>query len=277
MTLGRILTIVLLSLAAGAVVSCTRRPVDYAKLDTELLRSARKGDTAAVQHLLQQGAHIEAKDQGGSTAVALAADYGHPDTVRLLLEKGADSIAGGLSGEGALTEAVRIGYTTKVALVLERGVDPKTKNEALFIMGESGPVVLQMPTPARPVQAQQNQERPDIDCAKTVGLLLDHGANIEARNEEDDTPLMWAAEHGQTDVVRALLERGADVEARNKYGSTALVLAACECAVIDMPETLESMKVLLGKGAKVNAKDKAFARTEELYRLAGAAAKLKRK
>lgn len=226
MTLGRIVTMVLLSLAVGAGVSCTRRSGDCAKLDTELLRSARKGDTAAVQHLLQQGAHIEAKDQGGSTAVALAADYGHPDTVRLLLEKGADSIAEGLSGEGALTEAARIGYVTKVALVLERGVDPKTKNEALFSMGQSGPLVLPMSALARPVQTQQNQERPDIDCAKTVGLLLDHGANIEARNEEDDTPLMWAAEHGQTEVVRALLERGADVEARNKYGSTALVVAA---------------------------------------------------
>jgi hypothetical protein len=29
-------------------------------LDTELLRSAQKGDTAAVQRLLQQGAHIDA-------------------------------------------------------------------------------------------------------------------------------------------------------------------------------------------------------------------------
>src|SRR4029077_16460168 len=79
---------------------------------------------------------------------------------------------------------------------------------------------------------------------------------IEARNEEDATPLMWAAEHGQTEVVRALLERGADVEARDKYGYTAVIGAACECAVVDMPETFESMKLLLAKGAKINAKDK---------------------
>jgi uncharacterized protein len=206
---------------------------------------------------LQQGAHIEAKDQGGSTALALAADYGHPDVVRLLLEKGADPVAGGLSGEGALTNAARMGYTTKVALVLERGADLKAKNKALFTMGEAGPVVLQvMPAPTGLIQAQQNQERPSIDYAETAGLLLDRGATIEARNEEDDTRLIWAAENGQTDVVRALLEMGADVEAKNKYGSTALAVAACECTVIDMPETLESMKLLLGKGAHVNVKNK---------------------
>jgi ankyrin repeat protein len=67
---------------------------------------------------------------------------------------------------------------------------------------------------------------------------------------------MVAAEHGQSGVVRALLEKGADVEARDKYGFTALIGAACECAVIDMPETLESMRLLLGKGANINAKNK---------------------
>jgi ankyrin repeat protein len=176
----------------------------------------------------------------------------------LLLGKGADPIAGGLSGEGALAKAVRSGYTTKVALILERGADPKTKNEALFIMGESGPAVLKvLSVPPGPTKLQEDRERPDIDYSKTVGLLLDHGADIEARNEEDDTPLIWAAENGQTDVVRGLLERGADVEAKNKYGGTALGSAACECATIDMPETLESMKLLLEKGAKANAKNKA--------------------
>ena len=231
------------------------RPVDRAKLDAELLLWVRKGDTATVLHWLQQGAHIDTRDQGGSTALALAADYGHREVVSFLLERGADPIAGGLTGESALSEAASIGYTTKVALILERGADSKAKDEALFAMGESAPAVFHVaPAPVGPVQAQPNQMRPDIDVAKTVGLLLDHGANIEARYFYEATPLMWAAEHGSTEVVRALLERGANVEARDKYGGTALILAACECATIDMPETLESMRLLLKKGAKVNAR-----------------------
>jgi ankyrin repeat protein len=255
MTLARSVTWVLLSLAIATSVTCTRHPVDHAKLDAELLQSVRKGDTVTVLHLLQQGADINTRDQGGSTALALAADYGHRDVVRLLLDRGADPVAGGLSGESALTEAASLGYATKVALVLERGADSKAKNEALFAMGESGPVVLQaLPAPTGQVQAQPNHVRPDIDIAKTVGLLLDHGTNIEARNYDEATPLMWAAEHGSSEVVRTLLELGADVEARDKYGNTALIRAACECAIIDMPETLESMRLLLKKGAKVNAR-----------------------
>jgi ankyrin repeat protein len=257
----QLVTIVLLSLAAAAEISCARDPVDYAKLDAELLQSARKGDTATLLRLLQQGAHIEAKDQDGLTALALAADYRHPDTAKLLLEKGAGPIVGHLSGASALIEAAGEGNATKVTLVLERGTDLKAKNESLFAMGRSRPLVLQMPTTAEPIH-NQNQEQdvtvgfPLENDTAIVRLLLDQGANIESRDEEGATPLMVAAEHGQSGVVRALLEKGAEVAARDTYGNTALIGAACECAVVDMSETLESMRLLLGKGANINAKNK---------------------
>jgi hypothetical protein len=170
-------------------------------------------------------------------------------------------LSGALSGASALIAAAGEGNATKVALVLERGTDLKAKNESLFAMGRSRPLVLKMPTTAEPIH-NQNQEQdgtvgfPLENDAAIVRLLLDQGANIESRDEEGATPLMVAAEHGQSGVVRALLEKGADVEARDKYGFTALIGAACECAVIDMPETLESMRLLLGKGANINAKNK---------------------
>ena len=163
MTLARSVAWVLLSLAVATCVTCTRRPVDHAKLDAELLQSVRNGDIATVLHLLQQGADIEARDQGGSTALALAADYGHRDVVRLLLDRGADPVAGRLSGESALTEAASLGYATKVALVLERGADLKAKSEALFAMGESGPVVLKA-CPRRLDRFKRNR----IRCGRTL-------------------------------------------------------------------------------------------------------------
>jgi ankyrin repeat protein/uncharacterized glyoxalase superfamily protein PhnB len=45
-----------------------------------------------------------------------------------------------------------------------------------------------------------------------VRLLLQHGANPNAREEGDNTyPLHWAAAQGHTDIVRALVDAGGDV------------------------------------------------------------------
>jgi ankyrin repeat protein len=56
-------------------------------------------------------------------------------------------------------------------------------------------------------------------------VLLDAGADIQARSRNDhygDTPLHAAAHGNQKDVVRLLIERGADVDARNPAGRTPL-------------------------------------------------------
>jgi len=59
-----------------------------------------------------------------------------------------------------------------------------------------------------------------------VELLLAHGADANARDSEDWTPLLWAASDGYTDVVEFLLAHGADANARNSHGETPLHRAA---------------------------------------------------
>jgi ankyrin repeat protein len=52
-------------------------------------------------------------------------------------------------------------------------------------------------------------------------LLLDKGAEIEAReSESDSTPLHVAAGWGRMEVVRLLIERGARKDVKNKAGKT---------------------------------------------------------
>ena len=52
-------------------------------------------------------------------------------------------------------------------------------------------------------------------------FLLDHGANINARDKDGWTPLYCAVlEENNIQVVRFLLERGADVDACDKRGTT---------------------------------------------------------
>ncbi len=61
--------------------------------------------------------------------------------------------------------------------------------------------------------------------ANTACLLMAHGARVEATDAQGQTPLMWAAERGHLDVVKALIRHGAKVDRKDANGITALYLA----------------------------------------------------
>jgi ankyrin repeat protein len=59
-----------------------------------------------------------------------------------------------------------------------------------------------------------------------VQLLLDNDADIEAKDNNGKTALLWAAERGRKPVVQLLLDEDADIEAKDNNGKTALLWAA---------------------------------------------------
>ena len=74
-------------------------------------------------------------------------------------------------------------------------------------------------------------------------LLLKHGADVNARDDRDSTPLHEASESGALEVALVLVEYGADVEAKNRHGRTAL-----EVASVNRDD--EFVKFLRERGAK---------------------------
>jgi ankyrin repeat protein len=58
-----------------------------------------------------------------------------------------------------------------------------------------------------------------------VSLLLEHGADPNLVNDQGKTPLMKAAHYGLPSVAQVLLEAGAEEEIRSDAGATALDLA----------------------------------------------------
>lgn len=57
-------------------------------------------------------------------------------------------------------------------------------------------------------------------------LLIRCGAKIQAEDRNGYTPLHWAAFNGYAEVVNLLLEKGAQINARSQFGWTALMQSA---------------------------------------------------
>ncbi len=57
-------------------------------------------------------------------------------------------------------------------------------------------------------------------------LVLDAGADINARHNTGQTPLIMAASKSHVDMVKLLIDRGANITIRDQDGKTALTEAA---------------------------------------------------
>ncbi|MBQ8468155.1 MAG: ankyrin repeat domain-containing protein [Clostridia bacterium] len=64
------------------------------------------------------------------------------------------------------------------------------------------------------------------NSAEIVKLILSSGEiDVNAKDADGYTALMYAAESGNVPAVVLLLEAGAEIDAQNKYGNTALMIA----------------------------------------------------
>ena len=85
-----------------------------------------------------------------------------------------------------------------------------------------------------------------LKAEKLARSLLEAGANPNARDNAQYTPLHLAAARGDDALVRILLAKGADVHARTEAGDTALYIAAYWGQV-------KAARVLMEAGADVAA------------------------
>jgi ankyrin repeat protein len=153
---------------------------------------------------------------------------------RLLIERGANVTGqNSIDSSTVLHAAAFPGNHGLVALLLANGADVAATND----IGRT------------PLHFAVQDSWPSADSS-TIDLLIAHGATIDARDSNDETPLLVAASEGNMLIIPALLEHGADARACNKGRATPLHFL---WRLGD--DGHEVAKSLLEHGADVNAAD----------------------
>lgn len=162
---------------------------------------AYHGDVSALRYLLARGETLAAL--GDNLGLNGAAFHGHWQLVQFLIECGADvnhplPHTAETPLHAALCKANRPIYDHVVAILLAAGADPNaTTRPGLETGGFMRDVRTRGETPLHRAAA--------FGTTRSVELLLEHGADREARDAHGDTPLSWASWHLRPPAILRLL------------------------------------------------------------------------
>ena len=183
--------------------------------------------------------NVNSRFDDGQTPLHLAAIYGHNAIAKYLLENNADTSVQDSSGATPLHEAVRYGNVEIAKALLNSGANVNARDN----LGKT-PVMLILPKDktaeiyklliAHRADLTQKDMFGDTVLhtasmlnvgASTFGILIDGGADVDARNKEGVTPLAIAVQKNDLETVRLLTAAGADIHTQDTNGNSPLSIA----------------------------------------------------
>jgi ankyrin repeat protein len=213
---------------------------------TPLMYAALYADAALVSEMLQRGGDANARSHVGSTALMWGVES--PATVRALLERGANVNVTSDFGRTPLVIAAQLAPVETVSLLLARGA-PATAAALTAAANRANAVVMRAliaagardATGAAAVAARRT--RCD-DCAQALSAVQ---SPTTARASLLNFVPTGA---GNGAVLAEAIAAGANVNERDVKSKTVAILAS-----IHEELSVESVRLLIGRGADLNAKD----------------------
>ena len=134
--------------------------------------------------LLQFGADANHANSRASHPLILASKNGHTEIVEMLVENGAKNIKGNY-GYTALQHAIENGHTETARRLIELG---DNVNRHYHSVPHNTPLI----------------EASEKGYIKIVEMVLENGADVNAKNGDGDTAVMLASKNGHNDIVKLL-------------------------------------------------------------------------
>ncbi|XP_073684338.1 poly [ADP-ribose] polymerase tankyrase-2 isoform X2 [Garra rufa] len=204
--------------------------------------------------LLRKGANVNEKNKDFLTPLHLAAEKSHNDIIEVLVKHEAKVNAVDNLGQTALHRAAHCGHLQTCRMLLNAGCDPlitslqgfstsQLTNESIQEILQEGAFTGNSDTDRQLLEASKSG---DLEVVKKLCTLQ----NVNCRDVEgrQSTPLHFAAGYNRVAVVEYLLQHGADVHAKDKGGLVPLH-NACSYGHYEVAE------LLVLHGAVVNVAD----------------------
>ncbi|XP_062512437.1 serine/threonine-protein phosphatase 6 regulatory ankyrin repeat subunit B-like [Corticium candelabrum] len=247
--------------------------VDTKSNSTALHWAAENENSGICSFLLSRGAKINLKDKDGQTPLHLAAAKHHFRTCQLLVHVYKADVAsvnncGQTPLHKALIKSLRDIPALYLPLITNESVNVADRlgNCALHIAARNGDiqtVQLLVDCGADVNALNEDGQTPlhtaaggEKDCPELCSILLEHNAKIDAVDKDGNQPLHLAVRKGHTRTSRLLLSSEADVNSLNEDGQTPLH-AAKHNAKIDAVDKDGNQPLHLAEhNAKIDAVDK---------------------
>ncbi|XP_072314780.1 uncharacterized protein [Eucyclogobius newberryi] len=197
-------------------------------------KAAAEGDLDKLKELVtKKKTAINRLHKIHGTALHIACAVGYDQVVQFLVDRNANLKCRDDQGQTALMKAVQGNHQTCVSILLKNCADSKIPdfegNTALH-MAASISIARQLLNHGANINSHTNSLTPLIvavckDNIEMARFLLKGGANVNGTDHDKKSPLMFAAEKGQSSMLKLLLQHDADTSLQDLSGWSAVEYA----------------------------------------------------